>query len=464
MIEVQSTDGATLASVIKDVLLRCQLELGCCRGQAYDGASNMSGCFKGVASRLINEEPTSLYVHCSAHCLNLCLQDCSNKCACIRDALSLTNEISNLIRNFPKKLANFKSIKHSVSADTPSLKPLCPTRWTIRTAAINAILVNYPAISEELTEIGNSRCEASSRAVGIMALMDRFSTFFGLKLAYLVFSATEEVSTTLQYKDINVQEALTAVKSAQHFLERQRSDSAFDLFYDSVVKEATEKDLQQPTLPRQKRIPKRIDDNTQNHVYSTPKDFFRHQYYEVLDLLNEELVSRFDQPTYMILKEMESLLIDSCNCKHTAISSNFKNLYAKEFNFDVLTAQLSMLPSVITAANMDCNLGIKKVTSVNTLCDVFNTSNFPKTMLVEVNKLIHIYYTIPLTSATAERSFSTLRWLKSYLRSTMSQRRLNHLVLLHIHKNITDQIDLQSIAADFVNRNTRRINYFGQFK
>ena len=138
--------------------------------------------------------------------------------------------------------------------------------------------------------------------------------------------------------------------------------------------------MQQPTLPRQKRIPKRIDDNTQNHVYSTPKDFFRHQYYEVLDLLKEELVSRFDQPTYMILKEMESLLIDSCNCKHTAISSNFKNLYAKEFNFDVLAAQLSMLPSVITAANMDCNLRIKKVTSVNTLCDVFNTSNFPKTM------------------------------------------------------------------------------------
>ena len=58
LIEVQSTDGATLASLIKDALLRCQRELGCCRGQAYDAASNMSGCFKGVASRLTNEEPT----------------------------------------------------------------------------------------------------------------------------------------------------------------------------------------------------------------------------------------------------------------------------------------------------------------------------------------------------------------------------------------------------------------------
>ena len=74
----------------------------------------MSGCFKGVASHLKSEEPSALYVHCSTHCLNLCLQDCSSKCLCIRDALSLTTEISNLIRNSPKRLANFKAIQESI--------------------------------------------------------------------------------------------------------------------------------------------------------------------------------------------------------------------------------------------------------------------------------------------------------------------------------------------------------------
>ena len=203
LIEVENTNGATLAAILKDVLVRCELELNNCMGQAYDGASNMSGCFKGVASRIIKEEPTALYVHCSAHCLNLCLQECSHKCTCIRDALSLTREISNLIRNSPKRLASFKCIQHSYSSDAPNLKPLCPTCWTVRTAAIKSLLVNYPAVIEELEEIGKTKCESSSRAVGIIALMDKFSTYFGLKLAHLVFGATEQVSITLQHKEIN---------------------------------------------------------------------------------------------------------------------------------------------------------------------------------------------------------------------------------------------------------------------
>lgn len=102
----------------------------------------------------------------------------------------------------------------------PSLKPLCPTRWTVRTAAINAVLANYSSIREEMEQIADeSRNESSSKAIGILAVMETFSTYFGLKLAHLVFSATEQVSSTLQCKDINAQEALTAISTAKSFLE-----------------------------------------------------------------------------------------------------------------------------------------------------------------------------------------------------------------------------------------------------
>jgi len=43
--------------------------------------------------------------------------------------------------------------------------------------------------------------------------------------------------------------------------------------------------------------------------------------------------------------------------------------------------------------------------------------------------------TIPVFVVSAERSFSKLKLIKSYLRSTMSQQRLNRLVLLFIEKN-----------------------------
>ena len=96
MMEIQQTDALTISNALKDVLLRCSLPLQQCRGQAYDGASNMAGHLSGVAVRLQREEPRAHYVHCLAHSLNLCLQECSCKCSAVRDALGVTQELANL--------------------------------------------------------------------------------------------------------------------------------------------------------------------------------------------------------------------------------------------------------------------------------------------------------------------------------------------------------------------------------
>ena len=69
-----------------------------------------------------------------------------------------------------------------------------------------------------------------------------------------------------------------------------------------------------------------------------------------------------------------------------------------------------------------------------------------------------ILLTIPVTVASAERSFSKLKLIKSYLRSTMSQERLNGLAIVSIEKEILKQIDCNSIISDFLAKNTRRGN------
>lgn len=58
-------------------------------------------------------------------------------------------------------------------------------------------------------------------------------------------------------------------------------------------------------------------------------------------------------------------------------------------------------------------------------------------IIPNVYKVIQILVTLPVTTCTAERSFSTLRRLKTYLRSTMSQNRSNGLALLNIHREIS---------------------------
>ena len=63
---------------------------------------------------------------------------------------------------------------------------------------------------------------------------------------------------------------------------------------------------------------------------------------------------------------------------------------------------------------------------------------------------------MPVTVASAERSFSKLKLLKSYLRSSMSQKRLNDLTILCIEKNMLENIDVDTIINDFASRNARR--------
>ena len=68
-----------------------------------------------------------------------------------------------------------------------------------------------------------------------------------------------------------------------------------------------------------------------------------------------------------------------------------------------------------------------------------------------------ILLTIPVTVASAERSFSKLKLIKSYLRSTMSQERLNGLAILSIEKELVEKLDYVNLINTFASKNARRV-------
>jgi hypothetical protein len=154
-------------------------------------------------------------------------------------------------------------------------------------------------------------------------------------------------------------------------------------------------------------------------------------------------------------------------CVAVASSCQPLSVYSHIIDDAKLIAQLDMLPSVVETVNdikkqeNKYYIPLKQVTSVRSLTELLSSSGFAKNLCSEVYKLCIIYMTVPMTSATAERSFSTMRRIKTYLRQTMGQQRLNDVMLLHIHKQRTDQIDLKSVAQAFVMANDERIRYFG---
>jgi hypothetical protein len=67
-----------------------------------------------------------------------------------------------------------------------------------------------------------------------------------------------------------------------------------------------------------------------------------------------------------------------------------------------------------------------------------------------------ILLTILLAVASAERSFSKLKLLKSYTRSTLTQEKLNGLVTIALENDVLEKIKYEDIIEDFISKNTRR--------
>ena len=66
-------------------------------------------------------------------------------------------------------------------------------------------------------------------------------------------------------------------------------------------------------------------------------------------------------------------------------------------------------------------------------------------------------------NAISERSFSAMRHMKIYIRSTMSQERLNATMVMYVHKVLTDNLYLKSIGNEFCVKSDYRKAKFPKF-
>lgn len=81
-----------------------------------------------------------------------------------------------------------------------------------------------------------------------------------------------------------------------------------------------------------------------------------------------------------------------------------------------------------------------------------------KEMFPNVVVAIKIFLTMPVTVASCERSFSKLKLIKTYLRSTMGQERLSGLAILSIERDIARLLSYENVIKDFAMRKARKVN------
>lgn len=164
----------------------------------------------------------------------------------------------------------------------------------------------------------------------------------------------------------------------------------------------------------------------------------------------------FNQPGYTVLKNIEDLLLKAANNDDYTPELEFVSaFYYDDFEQSSLKLQLELLITLFSNQ--------EKATLKNVRDHFKSLSPAQRGCMSEVCTLLKLLMVVPATNAVSERSASGVRRVKTYLRSTMTQMRLNNLLVLHVHKDKTDNIKLECCLNEFVSLNDHRFSVFGKF-
>ena len=463
-IKIPNIMAETIVTAIKDTLARLGLSLTNCRGQCYDGASNMLGPKTGVAKRIQEVEPKAHPTHCYAHSLSLSVKDMTCNCQLLSQTMDIAKEIVTLIKFSPKRECLLQQLKENLETedeDTSSrgIIGLCPTRWTVRASCFRRILENYAVLMEEWDVCLSERLQPDVRAriIGCKAQMERFDFFFGLHLGERLYSHTDNLSKTLQGTKMAAVSGQRLANLTKETLTKMRNDQNFDHFYANVSRKS-EGLVGEPTLPRKRRAPARLEVGAGAPSYpQTAKDHLRRVYYEAIDLIVSAIDQRFNQESFTSYAQMETLLVKAANGEDYEAEFKFiQESYSEDIDTGALPGQLSTLEVMLKEEKISCFDEI-----------LLAVSQFPepeKKLIQEVQTVCKLLAVNPATSAAGERSFSSARRLKTWLRSRMSDDRFTNLAVLNGHKQRTDSVPITEVAKEFVSRNENRKRNFGKFK
>lgn len=139
--------------------------------------------------------------------------------------MDITYEVTKLVKMSPRRDRIFQKAKQAIAPDSPGIRLLCPTRWTVKADSLKSVLDNYEALNEtwddSLAVVKDT--EMKARLLGVLAQMKSFD-FFGVLLGEVILSHGDNLSRTLQKRDISAAEGQEVAELTIQTLVLLRSD------------------------------------------------------------------------------------------------------------------------------------------------------------------------------------------------------------------------------------------------
>ncbi|CAG9830216.1 unnamed protein product [Diabrotica balteata] len=439
-VEFCHKSGLGMAELLIKCLSELEIDSSKLAFQSYDFASNMSGRFNGVQKKITDiVEHNVPYIPCQDHRTNTVLEHACNVSALIRNFFDTLEELYVFFTSSTKR---FKHLQEKIQEIDKSvqLKNLSRTRWTAKADSVRALNQTVDQIIEVLSDISKNReFDGSTRtkALGLYKKIlnfDFIASFFFLKN---ILPKIKILTETIETPNLNIIDCINLIKTtALNLRNTDYNHNSLNSLIESAIKYAEKLNIDPYSdfskYHRRRIMPKKIDENRDTEVDMDLKTFYRRDFQEILDTLSSGLNDNFEhikksiEPLYSVL----TFPLDKRNITLKILGDIVAMFPPGSKKPDVHSLQGEL--EVLFDMNSEVSSFPELLSKVTKLKDNLNQA-FCFCMFV---------LTVPYGVSTNERSFSQLKIIKNVLRTTMSNERLDNLMLLKMARRAQRILDM----------------------
>ena len=260
--------------------------------------------------------------------------------------------------------------------------------------------------------------DIKGRIIGVKHQMETFDYFYSVNIGGMLLKYNDNLSHTIQTSHMSASEYQLAAALTTKTLTKVCTEEALSLFWERCKKAATELKINKPVLPRKKWFPIRYFlGEAPSEFQDNVKHYCRQIYFESIDTVVNCIKSHFEQKGHVKCYEKvgSTLMLaakDEPFDKHILPICSF---YGDDLDHHNLQTQPTLLRALFDGLNKD-SIGIPFV--INQLRELTQPQ---KNLLSEIIVLLKVLLLAPARNTFSERSCSTPRRIKTYLRSAMTQ-------------------------------------------
>ncbi|XP_065667626.1 uncharacterized protein LOC136087925 [Hydra vulgaris] len=459
---VECTDktGKGMAELILSSLHKEGIDTSKMAFQSYDYASSMSGQFKGVQKYITEEVGHNVpYIPCQDHRTNTALEHACNVNALIRE---LFNVLENVF--FTSSTKRFSHIKEKLEdVDIAvQLVNLSRTRWTARAKSVKALNQCLEKVIDLLQSISNNKIFDTNTRTKAMGLLKKVTTFDFIITLFLMKNIIEKIkilTEILESPNFNVIDSINVIESTAKNIHNISNDTdAMNNLIESAV-----------IFSRKLHIDAENDYKRYHRLIAMEmKAFYRKEFKEAIDSLamglteNSAALKEIFAPITKIFSfplNKDNMSIENLTKASKLFPPGYKDHIP---DVHVLKGQMEILIDICLKEGDEDFKSSR--TPAKTLQDILYHVVKLKDILKQAHKLCIFVITAAYGVASNERSFSQLKIVKSHLRTTMSDERLDSLMLLKCEKELCKEVYPEHFVKRWVQLKKRHIKIKQQTK